>query len=62
VMEHPQHKDKDAASTDTDITRTREYRCFKKLLKRVVKAPPMRLAKGASESHSEPNYKCNDRT
>ena len=42
----PEPKPKDRAGGDEqDITRTAEYRRFKKLLRKVVKAPPMRKSK-----------------
>jgi hypothetical protein len=40
-MSEPAHKDK-AEEEKPDIKKTREYRRFRKLLKQVVKAPPMR--------------------
>ncbi len=36
---------KDKAVEEKHITKTPEYRRFKKLLKRVVKAPPLRKTK-----------------
>ena len=36
-------KPKDKAEEEKEIKKTPEYRRFKKLLKRVIKAPPMRL-------------------
>jgi len=43
-MADPEHKDKGTEDTQ-DIKKTPEYRRFKKLLKQVVKAPPMRQQK-----------------
>jgi hypothetical protein len=36
---------KDKAGEERHITKTPEYRRFKKLLKKVVKAPPLRKSK-----------------
>lgn len=44
MMADPEHKDKGTEDTQ-DIKKTPEYRRFKKLLKQVVKAPPMRQQK-----------------
>lgn len=44
-MEDPKPKDKVEAESPPDVKKTREYREFRKLLKRVVKAPPMRRNK-----------------
>jgi hypothetical protein len=41
-MSDPKHKDKAEDESPRDIKRTPEYRRFRKLLKRVIKAPPMR--------------------
>ena len=41
-MSDPQHKDKVEEEKTRDIKKTPEYRQFRKLLKRVIKAPPMR--------------------
>jgi hypothetical protein len=38
----PKPKDKAEEESAPDIKKTREYRAFRKLLKQVVKAPPMR--------------------
>ena len=40
-MSDPQHKDK-VEEEKPDIKKTPEYRRFRKLLKQVVKAPPLR--------------------
>ena len=40
MAEDPKPKDK--AGEEKHITKTREYRRFKKLLKQVIKAPPLR--------------------
>jgi hypothetical protein len=40
-MAEPNEKDK-AVEEKPDITKTTEYRRFKRLLKQVIKAPPMR--------------------
>lgn len=40
-MSDPNHKDK-AEEEKLDIKKTPEYRRFRKLLKRVIKAPPMK--------------------
>lgn len=40
-MSDPQHKDKVEEEKSKDIKKTPEYRKFRKLLKQVVKAPPM---------------------
>ena len=50
MAEHTQ-KDRAEEKDEPDIKRTREYRNFKKLLKRVIKAPPLR--KG-SKTNAEP--------
>ena len=42
VAKMPEPNDK-AAVEEKHITKTPEYRKFKKLLKKVVKAPPLRL-------------------
>lgn len=42
-MSDPKPKDKVEGESQQDIKKTREYRNFRKLLKRVVKAPPMKL-------------------
>ena len=41
-MSDPQHKDKVEEEKQLDIKKTKEYRNFKKLLKVVIKAPPLR--------------------
>jgi hypothetical protein len=42
-MSDPQHKDKvEEEKKEPDIKKTKEYRAFKKILKQVIKAPPMR--------------------
>jgi hypothetical protein len=49
VMEQPQQNDKAEAEEkkpDAEFTKSREYKRFKKLLRKVVKAPPMRKDKG----------------
>ncbi len=43
-MEHEKPPDK-GAEKEPEFKKSREYRAFKKLLKRVVKAPPMRREK-----------------
>jgi hypothetical protein len=44
-MSAPNHKDKVEEEKQSDIKKTREYRAFKKLLRQVVKAPPMQRPK-----------------
>jgi hypothetical protein len=44
---------KDKAVEESHITKTPEYRRFKKLLKKVVKAPPLRKTQ-AKSVYSEP--------
>lgn len=41
-MSDPNHKDKVEEEKESDIKKTKEYRQFKKLLKQVIKAPPMK--------------------
>ena len=41
-MSDPKPKDKAEEEKELDIKKTPEYRKFRKLLKQVVKAPPMR--------------------
>jgi hypothetical protein len=41
-MSDPKPNDKAEESKEPDIKKTREYRKFRKLLKQVIKAPPMR--------------------
>jgi len=41
-MSDPNHKDKGEEEKPPDIKKTKEYRNFKKLLKQVIKAPPLR--------------------
>ena len=41
-MSDPQHKDKVEDENQRDIKKTAEYRKFRKLLKQVIKAPPLR--------------------
>ena len=43
-MSDPKPKDK-VEDEKTDIKKTKEYRNFRKLLKAVIKAPPMRREK-----------------
>ena len=38
--------DKDAVEQEPDIRKTREYRRFRQLLRKVIKAPPMPRRKG----------------
>jgi chromatin segregation and condensation protein Rec8/ScpA/Scc1 (kleisin family) len=45
VMAEREQKDKAEEEKTTDFKKTTEYRRFKKLLKRVVKAPPFRRNK-----------------
>jgi hypothetical protein len=45
VMAEQEPKDKAEAEKKPDFKKTAEYRRFKKLLKQVVKAPPMRKNK-----------------
>jgi hypothetical protein len=40
-MSSPEHKDKVEEEKQLDIKKTKEYRNFKRLLKVVIKAPPM---------------------
>ena len=44
-MSDPQHRDK--VEEEKDIKKTPEYRKFQKLLKKVIKAPPMPKRKEA---------------
>jgi hypothetical protein len=46
-MSDPQHKDKVEEEKQPDIKKTPEYRKFRKLLKQVIKAPPMPRRKSA---------------
>jgi hypothetical protein len=46
-MSDPQHKDKAEEENQRDIKKTPEYRKFRKLLKQVIKAPPMPKRKDA---------------
>jgi hypothetical protein len=41
-MSDPKHKDKAGEESQRDIKRMPEYRKFRKLLKQVIKAPPLR--------------------
>lgn len=41
-MSDPQPKDKAEEEKPRDIKKTKEYRNFRKLLKQVIKAPPMK--------------------
>jgi hypothetical protein len=41
-MSEPEQKDKAEDESQRDITKTPEYRKFRRLLKQVIKAPPMR--------------------
>jgi hypothetical protein len=41
-MSDPKPKEKVEEESQRDIKRTPEYRKFRKLLKKVIKAPPMR--------------------
>ncbi len=47
-MSDPQHKDKVEEEKQPDIKKTKEYRNFRKLLKQVIKAPPMRKTPGSA--------------
>jgi hypothetical protein len=49
-MSDPQHKDKVEEEKPKDIKRTPEYRKFRKLLKTVIKAPPLPRRKAPSEA------------
>jgi hypothetical protein len=42
MSEDPKPKEKVGEESQRDIKRTPEYRKFRKLLKQVIKAPPMR--------------------
>jgi hypothetical protein len=44
-MSDPRVKEKVEDESQRDIKRTPEYRKFRKLLKQVIKAPPMRIKK-----------------
>ncbi len=44
-MPEPERKDKAEDESQRDIKATPEYRKFRKLLKQVIKAPPMRNKK-----------------
>lgn len=48
-MPDPQHKDK-VEEKEIDFKKTKEYRNFRKLLKVVIKAPPMRKTRRGEES------------
>jgi hypothetical protein len=41
-MSDPKPKEKAEEESQQDIKKTREYRNFRKLLKQVIKAPPMK--------------------
>lgn len=43
MSQDPKPKDKVEDESQQDIKKTREYRNFRKLLKQVIKAPPMPL-------------------
>ena len=45
MSQDPKPRDKVEEESQQDIKTTREYRNFRKLLKQVIKAPPMRLGK-----------------
>jgi hypothetical protein len=49
MSQDPKPKEKVEDESQQDIKKTREYRNFRKLLKQVIKAPPMRKMKGASD-------------
>ena len=42
-------KDKLGDDLEPDLTKTKEYRRFQKLLKRVIKAPPLRRIKAGGK-------------
>ena len=44
-MSEPERKDKVEEEKSPDIRKTPEYRKFRRLLKQVIKAPPLRKAK-----------------
>jgi hypothetical protein len=44
-MSNPNQKDKVEEEESQDIKKTPEYRRFRKMLKQVVKAPPLRKSK-----------------
>jgi hypothetical protein len=46
-MSDPKLKEKVVEESQQDIKKTREYRQFRKLLKQVIKAPPMPKRKEA---------------
>jgi hypothetical protein len=46
-MSDPKPKDKAEEESQQDIKKTPEYRRFRKLLKQVIKAPPLRKPKEA---------------
>lgn len=47
MMSEPESKDNaEEDAKRVDIKKTPEYRRFKKLLKQVIKAPPLRRSKG----------------
>jgi hypothetical protein len=52
-MSDPKPNDKVEEEKQPDIKKTPEYRRFKKLLKQVVKAPPMPRNKAAVSSASK---------
>lgn len=47
MSQDPKPKDKVEDESQQDIKKTREYRNFRKLLKQVIKAPPMPKRKEA---------------
>lgn len=52
-MSDPKPRDKAEEEKELDIKKTREYRAFRKLLKQVIKAPPMRHHVKASQTTEE---------
>jgi hypothetical protein len=49
-MSDPNRKDKAEEKKQPDIKKTPEYRKFRKLLKAVIKAPPLRKIKPSTEN------------
>ncbi len=49
MSQDPKPRDKVEDESKLDIKRTPEYRKFRKLLKQVIKAPPMRIKKADAD-------------
>ena len=53
MTQNPEHHSPDKAEAQKPaITKTTEYRRFHKLLKQVIKAPPLRKNTSSQKSHS----------